>query len=153
MRLEMETDRFYLGRDYSEALEDFGAIPFHISLIPNEEYIAGALENLDGILLPGSDTDVDPLIFRRRTASESEKNHSRKGRNGFFSFRGSGKIENSGFGNLFRDAGFKRFARRNVFQDIEAQIPNAFKHEQGIPLERNSHTIEIENESLIGESS
>jgi gamma-glutamyl-gamma-aminobutyrate hydrolase PuuD len=63
MRLELETDRFYLGRDYSEALEALGAIPYHISLIPNTEYIAEIVKNVDGILLPGSDTDVDPLIF------------------------------------------------------------------------------------------
>ncbi len=63
MRLELETNRFYLGRDYSEALENFGAIPLHISLIPKKEYIAEALKTLDGILLPGSNSDVDPLIY------------------------------------------------------------------------------------------
>ena len=39
MRLELETNRFYLGRDYCEALEGLGAIPLHISLIPKREYI------------------------------------------------------------------------------------------------------------------
>src|SRR3954468_12282448 len=63
MRLELDTNRFYLGRDYSEALAGLGAVPFHLSLIPDREYIREALKNLDGILLPGSDTDVDPLRF------------------------------------------------------------------------------------------
>ena len=39
MRLELETDRFYLGRDYSEALEGLGAIPYHLSLIPDRELL------------------------------------------------------------------------------------------------------------------
>src|SRR5687767_12291570 len=63
MRLELETNRFYLGRDYSEALAGLSAIPFHLSLIPNREYIREALKNIDGVLLPGSDTDVNPLRF------------------------------------------------------------------------------------------
>src|SRR5918998_2845497 len=63
MRLESDTRRFYLGRDYSEALEGLGAIPFHLSLIPKREFIRQALKNLEGVLLPGSDTDVDPLRF------------------------------------------------------------------------------------------
>ncbi len=38
MRLELETNRFYLGRDYSEALEYFGAVPLHIPLIPKRQF-------------------------------------------------------------------------------------------------------------------
>ena len=60
MRLEMETSRFYLGRDYSEMVEACGGIPVHLGLIPKAEYIAEALVACDGVLLPGSNTDMDP---------------------------------------------------------------------------------------------
>ena len=63
MRLDIETRRFYLGRDYSEALEAAGAIPVHIALIPKADYIAGIMNELDGILLPGSNSDVDPESY------------------------------------------------------------------------------------------
>src|SRR5476649_454430 len=63
MRLELETRRFYLGRDYSEAVEACGGVPVHLSLIPTEEYITAAMEGLDGILLPGSNTDIDPHYY------------------------------------------------------------------------------------------
>src|SRR3954447_18518786 len=63
MRLELETRRFYLGRDYSEAVEAAGAIPVQIPLIPNKDYIEKLIENLDGVFLPGSDSDVDPALF------------------------------------------------------------------------------------------
>ncbi|MBD0326891.1 MAG: gamma-glutamyl-gamma-aminobutyrate hydrolase family protein, partial [Pyrinomonadaceae bacterium] len=62
-RLELETDRFYLSRYYSEAVEVAGGAPVHISLIPDPEYIYAVLSNLDGVLLPGSDSDVDPLRY------------------------------------------------------------------------------------------
>jgi GMP synthase (glutamine-hydrolysing) A subunit len=35
----------------------------HLSLIPKREYIIEALAGLDGVLLPGSNTDVDPHFY------------------------------------------------------------------------------------------
>lgn len=63
MRLELETERFYLGRDYSERVEAAGGVPVHLSLIPKKEYIAEVMSGLDGVLLPGSNTDVDPVYY------------------------------------------------------------------------------------------
>src|SRR5688572_21073344 len=63
MRLEIETRRFYLGRDYSEAIVSAGGVPMHLALIPDAGYIEEALSTLDGILLPGSNTDVDPHYY------------------------------------------------------------------------------------------
>jgi len=36
-----------------------------------------------------------------------------------------------------------------LYQDIESDIENCVKHEQGKPLARNSHSIEFEKDSLI----
>src|SRR5215216_394124 len=63
MRIELATDRFYLSRYYSEAVEAAGGAPVHISLIPKSDYVDAVAEGLDGILLPGSDSDVDPLRY------------------------------------------------------------------------------------------
>src|SRR5882724_543192 len=63
MRIELETDRFYLARHYSEAVAAAGGVPVHISLIPEPEYISAVMRDLDGILLPGSDSDIDPLRY------------------------------------------------------------------------------------------
>ncbi|HKC62628.1 MAG TPA: gamma-glutamyl-gamma-aminobutyrate hydrolase family protein, partial [Pyrinomonadaceae bacterium] len=63
MRIDLETDRFYLARQYSEAVEAAGGAPVHISLIPERDYIKSLMMGLDGILLPGSDSDVDPLRY------------------------------------------------------------------------------------------
>ena len=58
MRIELTTDRFYLSRHYSEAIEAAGGAPVHISLIPHADYVDSVVQALDGILLPGSDSDV-----------------------------------------------------------------------------------------------
>src|SRR5256885_16153267 len=63
MRIEYTTERFYLSRHYSEAIEAAGGAPVHVSLIPNLGYVDAVVDALDGILLPGSDSDVDPLRY------------------------------------------------------------------------------------------
>src|SRR5258706_8197736 len=62
-RMELETNRFYLARDYSEAVEAAGGLPVHIPLIPRVEYIDAVVSELDGVLLPGSNSDIDPQRY------------------------------------------------------------------------------------------
>jgi putative glutamine amidotransferase len=149
MRLELETDRFYLGRDYSEALEALGAIPYHISLIPNEDYLSEIVRNLDGILLPGSDTDVDPLIFGEEPRPNLKKIIPEKENTDLMILREAEKLNKKVLGICFGMQVLNVSRGGTLVQDIETDIENCVKHEQGKPLARNSHSLEIENESLI----
>ncbi len=58
MRIELETNRFYLARYYSEAVEAAGGLPVHVPLIPRQDFMHGVMASLDGLLLPGSDSDA-----------------------------------------------------------------------------------------------
>lgn len=149
MRLELETDRFYLGRDYSEALEALGAIPYHISLIPNESYLAEIVKNVDGILLPGSDTDVDPLIFGEEPRPNLKKIIPEKENTDLMILAEAEKLNKNVLGICFGMQVLNVSRGGTLFQDIETDIENCVKHEQGKPLARNSHSIKFETESLI----
>ncbi len=149
MRLELDTRRFYLGRDYSEAIEGLGGIPTHISLIPNRTYIAECLSNIDGILLPGSDTDVDPIRF-------AEEPHPKLGRVIFekeltdlLVLEEAQKLNLPVLGICFGMQILNVFRGGSLIQDISSQVPNNLKHQQGQPLERNSHSIEVAENSLL----
>src|SRR5712675_2296288 len=65
MRLELGTNRFYLARYYSEAVEAAGGIPIHIALIPRPDFVGQVVADLDGLLLPGSNSDIDPQRYGR----------------------------------------------------------------------------------------
>ena len=149
MRLELETRRFYLGRDYCEALEHFGATPFHIPLIPKRHYLSDVLQNLDGILLPGSDTDVDPLRYNEEPHPKLKKVIFEKEETDLMILEEAEKLGVPILGICFGMQILNVFRGGTLIQDIESEIPNFIKHEQGIPLERNSHSIEIIKDSLI----
>lgn len=149
MRLELETRRFYLGRDYSEAIEGLGGIPLHIPLIPKREYIADFLSHLDGILLPGSDTDVDPHRFGEEPHPKLKKIIPEKDDTDLLILETAEELNLPILAICFGMQILNVSRGGSLIQDIEGQIPNSIQHEQGVPLERCSHSIEIEANSTL----
>jgi putative glutamine amidotransferase len=150
MRLEIETNRFYLGRHYSEALAVAGAVPVHLPLIPDADMIAEALAGLDGLLLPGSDSDVDPSYFGEEPHPNLKKVVPEKDSTEFLVLK---EAERNALPILAICYGMQALnvsRGGTLIQDIASQVDNCIKHEQGIPLERNSHGIVIESASIMG---
>lgn len=151
MRLEIETDRFYLGRGYSEAIKYFGAVPVLIPLLPEKSYISELTKKLDGVLLPGSDTDIDPYLYAEDPRPELKKVLPEKDSTDFLVLDAAEKAEMPILAICYGMQALNVFYGGSLFQDIETQIENPLKHEQGIPLNRQSHSIEVKAESLLSE--
>ncbi len=149
MRLEIEPRRFYLGRDYSEAIEGLGGTPSHISLIPKREYIRECLQNYDGILLPGSDTDVDPLRFGEEPLPRLGNIIFEKDETEVLVLEAAEKLNLPILAICYGMQALNVFRGGTLFQDIESQISDCLRHRQGIPLNRNSHSIEILEDSRM----
>ena len=148
-RLELETERFYLGRHYSEALQFFGGVPLHLGLIPKKEYISEALKLIDGILLPGSDTDVNPLIYNEEPHQKLKKVVKEKDETDLLVLEEAEKLNLPVLAICYGCQSLNVSRGGTLFQDIQTQIENSLKHEQGVPLERNSHSIKIKENSLL----
>jgi putative glutamine amidotransferase len=149
MRLELETDRFYLSRHYSEAIEAAGGAPVHISLIPKRDYISTVIDKLDGVLLPGSDSDVDPLRYGAEPHPNLGGVHPVKDETDLLVLE---EIEKRGlplFAICFGMQVLNVFRGGTLIQDIASQIPKAIKHQQGAPRDRPSHAIALDKASLI----
>ncbi len=149
MRLEIETRRFYLGRDYSEALESAGAIPLHIPLIPNREYIRETVENLDGILLPGSDSDVDPSYYGEDPHPKLGRVVPEKDETDLLVLEEAERLQLPVLAICFGMQSLNVSRGGSLIQDISSQVPNPIKHEQGSPLARNSHLITLASKGLL----
>lgn len=149
MRLELETRRFYLGRDYSEALEACGAIPIHLSLIPKPEYIAAALSGLDGILLPGSDSDVDPSYYGEDPHPKLGHVVPEKDETDLLVLAEAEKLGLPVLAICFGMQSLNVSRSGSLIQDIESQVEKCIKHEQGKPVDRNSHRITIAEHGIL----
>ena len=151
MRLELETDRFYLARYYSEAVEAAGGAPVHISLIPQREYLETLLAGLDGILLPGSDSDVDPLRYGREPHPRLGSVQPIKDATDLLVLE---NVERLGMPLLAICFGMQvlNVSRGGtLIQDIPSEMPEAINHQQGAPRERRSHRVRLLEGSLMAQ--
>jgi putative glutamine amidotransferase len=151
MRIELETDRFYLSRHYGEAVEAAGGLPLHIPLIPRADFIKGIMGDLDGILLPGSDSDVDPLRYGREPHPQLGSVHPLKDETDLLVLA---EIEERAMPLLAICFGVQvlNVSRGGtLIQDIASQLPQALKHQQGAPRDRHSHSVRLIEDSIVGQ--
>jgi putative glutamine amidotransferase len=144
MRIEHPTERFYLARHYSEAAYAAGGAPVHISLIPERDYIDAIVDGLDGILLPGSDSDVDPLRYGRQPHPALGSVHTLKDETDLLLIDAAERRQLPMFAICFGLQVLNVSRGGTLIQDIRSQIPDAIKHEQGAPRDRPSHSISVE---------
>lgn len=143
MRIEHTTDRFYLSRHYSEALEAAGGAPVHIGLIPNSGYVDSVVDGLDGILLPGSDSDVDPLRYGQQPHPELGSVHKIKDETDLLVIAAAERRRLPLFAICFGMQILNVSRGGTLIQDIRSQVPDAIKHEQGAPRDRPSHRVRL----------
>ncbi|HEY7786030.1 MAG TPA: gamma-glutamyl-gamma-aminobutyrate hydrolase family protein [Pyrinomonadaceae bacterium] len=149
MRIEPQTERFYLSRHYSEAVEAAGGLPVHISLIPDSDYLSSVVEHLDGVLLPGSDSDVDPLRYGQEPHPALGSVHPVKDETDLLLLD---LVENQGmplFAICFGMQILNVFRGGTLIQDIPSQMPAAINHQQGVPRDRRSHRVQLLQNSLL----
>jgi len=143
-RLELGTNRFYLARDYTEAIAAFGGTPLMVSLIPDGDYIASVMEGVDGLLLPGSDSDVDPLLYGQEPHPRLGPVVMEKDATDLLVLAEAEKRNLPVFAICFGMQSLNVSRGGTLIQDIGSHVDGCLKHEQGIPRDRVSHTITIE---------
>ena len=149
MRLELSTDRFYLSRYYSEAVEAAGGAPVHLSLIAEPGYIGAIMDSLDGVLLPGSDSDVDPLRYGAEPHPQLGSVVPVKDETDLLVLEEIERRNVPLFAICFGMQILNVFRGGTLIQDIATQLPNSIKHEQGPPRDRPSHTITLASASML----
>lgn len=149
MRHELETERFYLARQYGEAVAAAGGVPVHIPLIPDPELIGAVVEKLDGVLLPGSASDVDPLRYGREPHARLGAVHPLKDETDLLVLKSAEARRLPLLAICFGMQVWNVHRGGSLIQDIASEVPKAHKHEQGAPRERPSHHISIRPESLL----
>jgi putative glutamine amidotransferase len=151
MRLELETNRFYLARYYSEAIEAAGGIPVHIPLIPRPDFIRQVVAELDGLLLPGSNSDVDPLRYGQQPHPQLGEVHPEKDETDLLALNEAENLAMPLFAICFGLQVLNVSRGGTLIQDIVGQRADAIKHEQGAPRDRHSHSVRLLEDSRLGQ--
>lgn len=151
MRIDLPTERFYLARQYSEAVEAAGGAPVHLPLIPRADYIRSVMDDLDGILLPGSDSDVDPLLYGREPHRLLGSVQPLKDETDLLVLEEVERRNVPLLGICFGMQILNVSRGGKLIQDIPSQMAEAIKHEQGAPRDRRSHRVKFLGGSFLSE--
>lgn len=148
-RHELDTEKFYLARFYAEAVEAAGGLPVHLPLLPREDFVRGVAGRLRGVLLPGSASDVDPLLYGSEPHRNLKQVHPLRDLTDLLLLE---EAESAGLPVLAICYGMQALNVHRggtLIQDIHSSFPEALQHEQGSPRERDSHTLKIQPDSLL----
>ncbi len=148
-RHDVETDRFYLARFYGEAVEAAGGIPLYLPLIPRADYLSCVVRELDGLLLPGSASDVDPLRYGHEPHPKLGSVHPLRDEMDLQLLKAAEKTAMPVLAICFGMQALNVYRGGTLVQDIEHQVANAVKHEQGSPRDRRSHQVRLAETSKL----
>lgn len=149
MRYEVNSERFYLARYYAEAIEAAGGLPLYLPLIPKADYVEGVYSGLDGLLLTGSASDVEPSLYGQDPHPKLGEVHALRDE---MDLQLLGLAERDAMPVLAICYGMQIlnvFRGGSLIQDLSAEVPHAIKHEQGLPRTRRSHRIKIAENSRL----
>ncbi len=149
-RLNTE-DTFYLRRYYSEAVEAAGGVPIHIPLIPNREYLSALFERLDGLVFSGSDSDLDPALYGEEPYPKLGPVVPERDQVDLILLELAEAHALPVLAICFGMQSLNVSRGGTLIQDIESQVSNPIKHEQGQVYSRPSHSIKIEADSLLAQ--
>jgi putative glutamine amidotransferase len=107
------------------------------------------LEGLDGILLPGSDTDVDPAYFGEDPHPKLKKVVPEKDKTDMLVLQAAERLNLPVLAICYGMQALNVSRGGSLVQDIGSQISGSIKHDQGVPLERNSHRIRIADSGVL----
>lgn len=150
MRHELDSGRFYLAREYGEAVEAAGGAPVHVSLIPRPGYVEALMSRLDGVLLPGSASDLDPLLYGDEPHTQLGPVHPLRDATDLLVLRHVEELRLPLLAICYGMQALNVSRGGALIQDIKTQVPEAIKHEQGAPRGRRSHVVRLLAGSLIG---
>jgi putative glutamine amidotransferase len=101
------------------------------------------MNSLDGLLLPGSDSDMDPLRYGREPHPRLGSVHPEKDETDLLALAAADQQAMPVFAICFGLQSLNVSRDGTLIQDIESQHPAAIKHQQGAPRDRHSHRVRL----------
>jgi putative glutamine amidotransferase len=129
MRLSPASGKFYLQTNYSEAVAAAGGIPVLIPLIPERSIIGSMADRLDGILLSGSGSDVDPKLYGSQKIRKCGEIHTARDKTDFLLLEKAFKRRLPLLAICFGIQSLNVFLGGTLIQDIPSQCQGALAHE------------------------
>jgi putative glutamine amidotransferase len=142
-------DMFYIRRGYLEAIKHAGGIPVALPLMADRDYAARVIEFADGVLLPGSLTDVDPKHYGANVSPYFGEKGPERDESDFYLLERAFERKLPVFGICFGHQSLNVFCGGSLYQDLPKELKSPLTHWQGEPYSNPVHTVEVDENSII----
>jgi len=130
-------------RHYLDAVIDAGGIPLLIPTVDSESVVHDYLEQADGILLPGSPTDIDPKLYRAEPHPKLGKLYPERDSTDFALMKHAESANLPILGICFGIQSLNVFRGGSLVQDIPSVVSSALTHDE------SRHSVRLEAGSLL----
>ena len=138
---------------YERAIELGGGLPVRIPLDKTPAELKKIVESCDGVLLPGSNADVNPVKFNHSTSPHTAAADARREEVDFYLLDDAYARRKPVLGICYGLQSLNVYRQGSLIQHIPEFLPEATRskidHEAGRKV-AVAHTVEIDCESLLG---
>jgi putative glutamine amidotransferase len=132
-------------RHYVDAVIGAGGIPLLIPTVESGSVVHDYLEQADGILLPGSPTDIDPKLYDAEPHPKLGKLYPDRDSTDFALIQYAEATKLPILGICFGIQSLNVFRGGTLVQDIPSQVSSALPHDE------STHIVHLEAGSLLAE--
>ncbi len=140
---------FYIRRGYLEAIHAAGGIPITLPLMANRDYAERVCDLADGVLLPGSLTDVDPKLYNAEVSPYYGQKGPERDQSDFFLLEKAFEKKLPVFGICFGHQCLNVFCGGALYQDLPHDVQGNINHWQSEPYNLPVHTVKVESGSIV----
>jgi putative glutamine amidotransferase len=151
MRYDWRHEYFYLRQTYAEAVYGEGGLPIYIPLFPEREFLDPLVDRLEGVVLSGSNSDVDPLRYGADPIPQLGDVLPRRDETDALLLRIAEERELPVLAICYGMQALNVHRGGTLIQDISTQVDGAIKHQQGEIYLRHCHKIDILDGTLLSE--
>lgn len=148
-RIEPKDNTNYLRQSYAQSVYAAGGIPVLLPIIPEAAYVESIADSLDGLVITGSNGDVDPVRFGQAPHLHIGPIFPERDETDFLLLAAAETRGLPLLGICFGMQILNVFRGGSLLQDLPSQVENVIQHQQQGSFERLSHSVQIDRESLL----
>jgi putative glutamine amidotransferase len=148
-QMDPDGDVQYLSRHYSDAIAEAGGVPIILPLLATTESARSTAEKLDGILLTGSNSDLDPSLYGALRSDKCGRTQPLRDQMDFFLLEIALRRRIPILAICYGIQSLNVFYGGSLIQDIAASVDSPLRHNNPGSKNPASHKICIHSGSIL----
>ncbi len=148
-RMDAGKDKLYLSRHYTDAVSHAGGAPVILPLLEKPSVLQPIVDTLDGVLLTGSNSDVDPTHYGAERWPECGPVQALRDRMDFYLLDCAFSRLKPVLAICFGVQSLNVYLGGSLIQDIPSRVNSAIKHSQPRSGGKPVHPVQLSSGSLL----